>query len=88
VGADLGAVACFFETPWQRLSPNLSPADQAWLLNEAAFRRRALGRLSEAVELMRAALETAISQENWRSAAIRASNLSELELTRGRCPTR
>ena len=43
----------------------------------------ALGRLTESVEPMRAALEMAIEQENWKSAAIRASNLSELELTLG-----
>ena len=36
-GADLGAVACFFEEPWKRLAPGLSKLDQAWLLNEAAF---------------------------------------------------
>src|SRR4051794_11837143 len=44
--ADLGAVACFFETPWIRVSPALTEAAQAWLLNQAAFRLRALGRLT------------------------------------------
>ena len=79
----MGAVACFFETPWSRVSPALTEADQAWLLNEAAFRLRALGRLTEALEPMRAALEMGVKQENWKNAAIRASNLSELELTLG-----
>jgi tetratricopeptide (TPR) repeat protein len=83
IGADLAAVACLFERPWSRPSPNLSPADQAWLLNQAAFRLRALGRLTEAVEPMRAGLEMRIEQEVWKSAAIIASNLSELELTLG-----
>ena len=83
VGADLGAVACFFEQPWCRLSPSLSRADQAWLLSEAAFRLRALGRLSEAVEPMRASLRMAVAQEGWKEAGTRASNLSELELTLG-----
>lgn len=82
-GADLGAVACFFEEPWQCLAPALSEADQAWLLNLAAFRLRALGRLNEALEPMRAGLERAIRQEDWENAAIYASNLSELELTLG-----
>ena len=36
IGADLAAVAAFFDEPWSRVSPNLSEADQAWLLNEAA----------------------------------------------------
>ena len=83
-GADLGALACFFEEPWQRLSPALSEADQAWLLSEVAFDLRALGRLSEALEPMRAGLDGAVRLEDWKNAAIRASNLSELELTLGR----
>ncbi len=83
IGADLGAVACFFDRPWTHLSPNLSAADQAWLLNEAALRLRALGRLTEALEPMRAGLEMAIEQEDWKHAAVGAGNLSELELTLG-----
>ncbi|MEO8382804.1 MAG: hypothetical protein ABI779_24310 [Acidobacteriota bacterium] len=82
-GSDLGVVACFFETPWSRVSPALKESDQAWLLNNAAFSLRALGRLSEALEPMRAGLEIYITQENWNNAAISASNLSELELTLG-----
>ncbi|MFO1424389.1 MAG: hypothetical protein U1F70_12205 [Candidatus Competibacteraceae bacterium] len=82
-GSDLGAIACFFEQPWSRVSPALTEADQAWLLNEAATRLRALGRLTEASKPMRAGLEAGVKQENWESAAIRASNLSELELMLG-----
>ncbi len=83
MGSDLGAVAWFFETPWSRVSPALTEADQAWLLNEAAFRLRALGRLSEAREPMRAGTELEASKEHWNNAAIGAGNLSELELTLG-----
>src|SRR5262249_34783955 len=83
MGANLGAVAFFFAQPWRTLSPNLTPADQAWLLNEAAFSLRALGRLTEAVEPMRASLEMAVSHEVWENAARGAGNLSKLELTLG-----
>jgi len=83
-GADLGAVACFFDETWTRLSPNFSLAEQAWLLGATAFRLRALGRLNEALEPMRAALELGVTQQNWKAAASRASNLSELELTLGK----
>ncbi|MEK6258167.1 MAG: hypothetical protein AABP62_06060 [Planctomycetota bacterium] len=82
-GSDLGAVACFFETPWSRVSPALMEGLQALLLNAAAFRLRALGRLAEALEPMRAGLENHLKQENWGYAASLASNLSELELTLG-----
>ncbi|MEY4749488.1 MAG: hypothetical protein RIQ60_1702 [Pseudomonadota bacterium] len=82
-GSDLGAVACFFDQPWRRVSPALTDADQAWLLNEAALSLRALGRLTEALEPMRAGLDALIAESNWKQAAIVASNLSELELTLG-----
>ncbi len=83
VGADLGAVACFFDRPWSRVSLNLRPSTQGWLLNEAAYSLRALGRLTEALEPMRAGLETARKQEHWNNVATAAGNLSELELTLG-----
>ena len=94
LGSDLGAEACFFEQPWTRLSGSLNETEQAWMMNEAAYRLRALGRLTEAVEPMRASIELArIAAESasegetrvyqFRQAAIRASNLSELELTLG-----
>ena len=84
IGANLAAVAAFFDEPWSRVSPNLRDADQAWLLNEAAFSLRALGRLTEALQPMRAGLEIRLQQKHWKNAAISASNLSELELTLGR----
>lgn len=83
-GADLGAAACFFAEPWRRLVPDLAEGDQAWLLNEAATRLRALGRQEEALEPMAAGAEMAVTQEDWESAAIRYSNLSELQLSLGR----
>ncbi|MEY2633057.1 MAG: hypothetical protein RIR00_1711, partial [Pseudomonadota bacterium] len=83
-GADLGAVAAFFVEPWRRLHPGLSDDDQAWLLHEAAFRLRALGRLTEALEPIRTGAETFIQQKNWGNAATSYSNLSELQLTLGR----
>jgi len=91
IGADLGAVACFFTAPWTTLAPGLAPglapADQAWLLNEAAYRLRVLGRLAEAAEPMQAVLEMVVRAENWKRAAASAQNLSEFELTRGEVAT-
>jgi tetratricopeptide (TPR) repeat protein len=83
LGSDLGAVASFFDQPWGGISRALTEARQAWLLNNAAFYLRALGRLIEALEPMRAALEMRIKQQVWESAAIVAGNLSGLELTLG-----
>jgi hypothetical protein len=83
-GADLGAVACFFSEPWRRPAPALSAPARAWLLNEAAFSLRALGRLAEALEPMRAGAEMYVEQEDWKNAAISYGNLSELQLALGR----
>lgn len=88
-GPNLGAVAAFFEETWHRLSPNLRETDQAWLLGEAAFSLRALGRLEEAREPMRVtgdiyvAGDMYVAGENLKNAAIGYSNLSELEVTLG-----
>ncbi len=88
IGADLAAVAAFFDSsssgPWSQVSPNLTADFQAWLLNQTAIRLRALGRLTEAIETMRVALEMRVQQENWKHAAISAGSLSELEVTLGR----
>jgi len=82
-GSELGAIACFFETPWSRVSPAFPEEVQGWYLNQAAFRLRALGRLVEALEPMRAGLDMGIKARDWKEASLRASNLSELELTLG-----
>ncbi|MEA2206913.1 MAG: hypothetical protein QOE77_3689 [Blastocatellia bacterium] len=82
-GSELGAYASFFDAAWSRVSLALKEEEQAWLLNETAFCLRALGRLNEALEPMRAALKMRIQQGVWKSAAIIASNLSELELIMG-----
>jgi len=81
IGADLGAVACFFAKPWTVLAPEVLSIARGWLLNEAAIRLRAQGRLTEAVEPMRTGLNLCIG--DWLLAAQAANNLSELELARG-----
>ena len=83
IGDDLGAVACLFEEPWRRPATFLSAGDQTWLINQAAFRLRALGRLGEALEPTRAGAEMRVEQEDWWNAAVSYNNLSELGLTLG-----
>jgi tetratricopeptide (TPR) repeat protein len=82
-GSDLSAIACFFETQWSRVSPALTEADQAWMLNEAFFRLRALGRLTEALEPLRPTVRMNVDKRMWQNAAACVSNLSQLELTLG-----
>jgi class 3 adenylate cyclase len=82
-GADLAAVACFFEWPWGRVSPTIPDDARAWLLGVAASCLRARGRPIEAVEPLRAGLELRVRLHDWKNAATGAINLSELGLVLG-----
>lgn len=82
-GVELTALAAFFDRPWDRPSTRLPTVDRAWLLNAAGLRLRALGRLPEAVQPIRATLEINKAEKQWEYAAVCASNLSELTLTLG-----
>lgn len=89
-GADLAAVAAFFEPspsgPWHQVSAKLREEAQAWLLSQAGFHLRALGRLTEVLQPMRAGLEMLVQQKAWEQAARASNNLSELALTLGLLP--
>ena len=82
-GADLGAVACFFEQPWSRISDSLPKEYHGWMLHQAGFRLRALGRLSEAVEPIRFAMVARINESDWVAATTSAHTLSDVELDMG-----
>jgi tetratricopeptide (TPR) repeat protein len=82
-GADLAALACFFESPWAKPVASITALDKAFVLGEAGFRLRALGRLRDAVPPIRAALKGYRAAERWNLAARNAGNLSELQLTLG-----
>ena len=82
-GAGLAALSGFFDPPWNRPVAGLSKAAKGFVLSEAGFELRALGRLAEAIQPMQAGLEAAIAPEDWKNAAIRAGNLSEVYLTLG-----
>jgi tetratricopeptide (TPR) repeat protein len=82
-GFDLGVISSFFEQPWRKVFPALSQEAQPFLLNNAALDLRALGRLTEALEPMRSALDMQIKQSDWKNASTSAGNLCELELTLG-----
>jgi tetratricopeptide (TPR) repeat protein len=82
-GADLVTISGFFYSLWDKPVVRLTEDDKAYLLNQAGYDLRALGRLKEAAQPMQAAVEAYIAQEDWRKAAIVAGNLSELFLTTG-----
>lgn len=77
-GSEAAALSAFFDPPWERLAPGLCEPSQPLVMYEAGFALRALGRLLEAAGLLRLSVEQRIAQESWESAAVSASNLSQL----------
>jgi tetratricopeptide (TPR) repeat protein len=82
-GSNLSALAGFFDELWTKPAPGLTEPNQAGVLNWAGFALRAVGRLREAAQPMKAGLNLGVQQEVWKSAGINAGNLSELYLTLG-----
>lgn len=84
VGSNLGALASFFDSPWGSVSSSLTKEERGFLFGAVAYHLHALGRLTEALEPMRAGLKSRVEEEEyWAGAAIETNNLSELELTLG-----
>ena len=81
--SDLAALSHFFDQTWHTLARELAEEHRAGILNWAATRLRALGRLREAVEPMQAGMNIYIEQTNWKHAANVASSLSGLQLIQG-----
>ncbi len=82
-GADLAALAGFFDPPWAKPVESITTADQTFVLNQAGVDLRALGKLNDAVRPMRVSFDLLIATEDWGEAAILAGNLIELQLTLG-----
>lgn len=80
---DLSLLANFFDTPWRHPVACLPAPAQAWTFSRAGFALRAVGRLLDAVELLRASADASIQLEHWEKVANAYSNLSQLQLTLG-----
>ncbi len=82
-GADLSCLSNFFERLWDKPASGLTEANKAVTLSWAGFALRAVGRLAEAAQPMKAGLEASKNDKDWKGVAQDASNLSELFLTLG-----
>jgi tetratricopeptide (TPR) repeat protein len=85
-GADLAVLSGLFEIPWEQPVAGLKRVWKAFVLNDAGFDLRALGRLKEAAQPTQAALLARIAIQDWKNAAQNAGNLSELYLAIGDLP--
>ncbi len=83
-GSELATLSGFFDPPWSAPVGGLSDAANSFVLGEAGYALRALGRMAEAVESMKAGLDADVQREDWENAARAGGNLSELHLTLGR----
>jgi len=83
VGSDLGALLCFFKSPWRRPLPQLSDDTKSWVLGEASFCLLMLGRHPEAINPRQIALDIDCERGYWNGAALNASYLGELHLQLG-----
>lgn len=83
VASDVAALANFFEEPWSVPVSSLSDSAASWVLSEAAFRLRGLGRMVEAVEPVKAAAELSVHLDDSNNATIDHGNLSEVYLLLG-----
>jgi tetratricopeptide (TPR) repeat protein len=83
-GSDLAALSNFFCPPWSRPVKRLSPRNTAYTLGQAARCLKAVGRLYDAVQALKESLAVAIAHNDWRFAAGRAGNLSQLSLVMGK----
>jgi tetratricopeptide (TPR) repeat protein len=83
-GTSLSLMANFFETPWSQPSSSLREETQSWLLSEAGYLLRSLGRLREAVEPTKRCMELAYRFEQWSKCANQCGRLSKLYLMLGR----
>ena len=82
-GSELAALSCFFDSLWSQPVDELTEADQSFILNEAGFDLRALGRLAESAQPMQAGMDADVLRKDLENVARDASNFSELHLTMG-----
>ncbi|MFT3767110.1 MAG: hypothetical protein QM820_16560 [Minicystis sp.] len=83
-GSEVTVLSAFFDPPWERLATGIDEWSQGYIFNEAGLDLQALGRLSEAADLMQRSLERNVNRKDWRQAAVGASNFSDLLRSRGR----
>jgi tetratricopeptide (TPR) repeat protein len=83
---DLSLLANFFERPWIRPAVTLSNVSQGWVISQAGFALLAVGRLADAAEPTRVAVESFAKSGHWKQAAAAYVNLVNVQLRRGNIP--
>lgn len=82
-GSEAALLSAFFDPPWDNLLPGLTENSQTFIMHQAGSALRALGRLTEAMELLRMSLARSIDRGNWPNATATSSFLSHTLQIRG-----
>ncbi|HWE19137.1 MAG TPA: toll/interleukin-1 receptor domain-containing protein [Hyphomicrobiaceae bacterium] len=75
-GSHLATCSHFYQTPWHTPRPELTPSDQAWLLNSTAFALTANGRPRDSLVPRRAGLAADIAAGDWPKAVMDGAGLT------------
>jgi tetratricopeptide (TPR) repeat protein len=86
-GADLAALAGFFDQSWARPLAVFEESMKTYLMNAAYLDLRGLARLKEAVAPLKTTVKTLRLRRIWRGAAINAANLVQVYLELGFVPS-
>ena len=81
--SDLQLFSGFFESRWDRPSPELPPPVGSWLWGEVGYCLRSVGRLREALVPLNRGAEEQLAAGHWMDAATGFCNLSEVLTTLG-----
>lgn len=76
-------MSSFFDVIWDQPALSLKDEDKAFVLGEAGFELRVLGRLKESIKPSSMGLESFLKRSIWFNAAVTAANISERYLTIG-----
>jgi tetratricopeptide (TPR) repeat protein len=85
--AGLGSLASFYDPPWVQLArgveASLKPEDYGKLLEEVGFHLKVMGRFTEAMRVIRSAMETYDRASDYEHAAVNSENVAEAYLLKG-----
>jgi tetratricopeptide (TPR) repeat protein len=82
--ANLACLANFFDKLWTKPTEALSKVAKGWLIGEAGFYLRAVGRLIDALPPLQVALEMSIKAKNWVNVTIVGGNMADVLAKLGR----
>lgn len=76
-GQNLTILSYFFDAPWRTPRSDLTSTQHAWLLAQAAYSLKSLGRLKDAIAPRRSSIDLEVQAANWEGATNLASSLCQ-----------